>query len=177
MIFFADAPTGLAKFVFDHFSVFMAIAFGWNFAIALVSILYRKKKGKPFFATIPEGARFVKKRASGRSNRNLLAKLGGADKCLLVVVTNDALIVCPHFPFTLSFLPEMFGLEGTIPKSAIRQVTAHSGLFGSSIGVEFEDPASGRGIEKLELRLRSPEDFQRALAEGTPGSPVLSATR
>lgn len=147
----------------QHFWGFFALCFGWVAAVALVSVLYRRSKGKAIFADVPDKTLFIEKWTSGRSLRSLVTKLGGAHNCLLVVVTQDALVVRPHFPFTLLFLPEVFGLDCMIPRSAIRRVQMQCGLIRKSVAVEFE--ATPGQAESLELSLRAPEEFQRVLAK------------
>jgi hypothetical protein len=128
----------------------------------VLSVLYRKLSGKGLFAVVPDQSAFVERRTSGRSLRNLLTKIGGARGCLLVAVTKDILLVRPHFPFTLFFLPEVYGLDLAVPRRAISRVERRSGVFGRSVVIEFEN-ASGRS-EKIALSLRDADGFVAALS-------------
>ncbi len=84
---------------------FPFLAVGWIVFVIGVSIVFRRSRGKPLFPKVPVDAIYVEKSASGR----------WASNCLLVAVTQKALSVVPKFPFNLMFLPEVYGLERTIP--------------------------------------------------------------
>lgn len=91
-------------------------------ALATGSVVYRLQKTKPIMKTDFPETRFIETWCSGRSNRNILARLAGAKKFLWVVVTKDYLHVSPHFPFSLMFLPEAFGLDHQVPGKSIIDV-------------------------------------------------------
>lgn len=128
---------------------FAAIA--WIVFIVGISVVFRRSRGKPVFPKLPNGAVYVDKSASGR----------WASNCLLVAVTDEALSVVPKFPFNLMFLPEIYGLERTIPVSSIREVQQLRGFgFGNNVSIDY-------GEDKLRLKVRSPQAFVDALA-GAP---------
>src|SRR5262245_12022337 len=83
--------------------------------LIIESILYRRHHGKPVLFFGLHDATYQQRSASGRSNRSWLTKLGGAANCLVVAVARGRLIVRPWFPFTLMFLPEIYGLECDLP--------------------------------------------------------------
>ena len=139
------------------------IAILWIAAVIAVSIFYRRQNGKPVYPTRPLDALFYEGFASGRKMTNLFTRLGGANNCLMVAVTPSAFSVVPRFPFNLMFLPEIFGLELRIPRSAIRSVERKSNLFGQWIIVSFFIDRPGQ----IALRLRDPDAFTEAL--GQPG--------
>ena len=113
-----------------------------------MSVVFRWNKGKPVFPTLPDGAVFVDKSASGR----------WASNCLLVAVTDEALSVVPKFPFNLMFLPEIYGLERTIPVGSILKVQQLRGFgLGNNVSVDY-------GAATLRLRVRNPKAFVDALA-------------
>ena len=151
----------LQHFLEDNIFIFVPVAFAWLATVAIASVLFRRSRGKGVFTTVPEEALFVEKRASGRSLHSFVTKIGGARNCLLVAVTHNTLEIHPHFPFTLLFLPEVYGLDWSIPKSAISRVESVRGLFGKErIQVAFD---LAQRLEKIELELRSPDGFLAAL--------------
>jgi hypothetical protein len=129
----------------------------WVVACLVASVVHRRLRGKPLVSRVPAGSVHVERWTSGRSNRSLLARLGGANNCLLVAVTPDFLVVRPHFPFTLMFLPELFALELEIPRSAITRVEHQRGLLGSTVAVRFREADGRPGL--VEFRLRNAAEF------------------
>jgi hypothetical protein len=149
--------TELLQMVEQNFAFLFASGLAWVLLWFIGSALYRKWKGKSLLAERPSDAQFLEAWTSGHSNRSLLTKLGGARNCLLVAVTPTSLIVRPHFPFSLLFLPEIYDLEYVIARRDIRSVTPKSGLFGGSIEVTFS--VSSGDSRSIELRLRQPQGF------------------
>jgi len=141
----------------------VAAIVAWIFAIILASAIYRRAMGKSIRPTVPSNNRFAETSASGRSLRNLITRLGGARNCLIVAVTPTSLQVHPQFPFTLMFLPEIYGLDWDIPLSKVRAVRTEKGLFGDRELVEFVTD-DGR-TEQFELRLRKAPEFRTAMAK------------
>ena len=136
---------------------------GWVFAVVLASIVYRRATGKSIRPTVPSNSRFSETWTSGRSLQNLITRLGGARNCLIVAVTPTSLEVHPQFPFTLMFLPEIYGLDWDIPLTKVRAVRTERGLFGDRDIVEFVTD-EGR-TERLELRLRKAPEFRTAMVK------------
>lgn len=137
------------------------LGLAWVFALAGVSALVRVRRGKPVFAHVPKDAIFTEKWASGRSFRNLITRFGRANNALLVAVTPTKLIVRPHFPFTLLFLPEIYGLELEVTPSQLRGAEERQVLWRKSVVVEYALP--GRGDEQMELRLKDRAGFLDAI--------------
>lgn len=96
----------LLIFLSHHHGALAAISAGFAFSLLCASILYRLRK--PDGLTMkPRGEILFHERfGSGNSHRNLLTKLGGAQNCLLVTVTDRELLVRPWFPFNMFFMPE-----------------------------------------------------------------------
>lgn len=134
---------------------FMAFACAWIICGIAASAVYRRSKGKAILSVAPDNALFVEKWTSGRELGGIRS-LGGANNCLIVAVTIDTLSVTPCFPFTLLFLPEIWGLEHRIPTRDIRSVEERTGILRSTQVIAF---GFGR---KIELRLRDPEGFRQA---------------
>jgi hypothetical protein len=127
-----------------------AAAAGWVVFVYGVSIAVRRANGKPIFPRVPDGAIYAEKWASAR----------WASNCLIVAVTSEALSVVPRFPFNMGFLPEIYGLERTIPMSWIREVRRlrSFGLL-NNLAVVYDD-----GVQReLRLKVRNPEAFIAAL--------------
>jgi hypothetical protein len=139
-----------------------------------VSAIYRRGSGKPIIPRAPSDAVFHENWCSGRSLRNWLTRIGGARNCLMVYVHRNELIVTPKFPFTLMFLPEIYGLEVRVPLSAITSVVPTRVLFGRALRIAFVEG----GPPPLELRLREKDSFIRHLGKGVavngPGMPSAS---
>jgi hypothetical protein len=138
-------------------------ALGWIALWIGASILYRKLKGKPLFPRKADHAVFYESSVSGCSNRNFFTKLGGARNCLTVAVTDSALIVQPIFPFNLMFLPEIYGLEYSIPRTQIHAVSEKNAFLGKVVTLVFSMPDGNE--HSIDLRLREMDKFLKVLAE------------
>ncbi len=150
------------QFIQAHFWALYAAAITWVLAVALASVVYRKAKVKPLRVVEPAHPLFMERWTSGRSLRNLIGRLGGARNCLFVAVTQHDFIVRPHFPFSLLFLPEIYGLEVAVPRSSVRGVELRSGVLGDRVLLTLE--GSPGASYQFELRLRAPKDFVLALS-------------
>jgi hypothetical protein len=153
----------LRAYMDQYFPVVVASLLAWIVLVAIASAIYRRIKGKAIITNVPANSIFVEQWTSGRSLRSVVTRIFGARNCLLVAVTDKALIVHPHFPFSLMFFPEVYGLDWTIPRAAIRRVEIRSGMRRERTIVEFK---SSRGeVDRVELKLRDPESFRAALAK------------
>lgn len=141
--------------------VFIAFAWIWVVAWLVVSFMIRRAKGKMFFAPTSEAFLFSEKWASGRSLDTWWSKLGGARNCLFVAVGRDKLLIQPHFPFTLGFLPEIYGLEQQIPLDRILRLSKKRSYFQNVLALEYSDEL--RSPREFELKLRNPDGFLRAV--------------
>jgi len=122
------------------------------------SVLFRRNSSKPIIPRAPADASFIETGCSGRSLANVITRIGGARNCLLVYVRDGELVVTPTFPFTLMFLPEIYGLEVRAP---IKEIEAHikDGLFGPTVQIDFH-----MGFRpSFELRLRDRNGLLLAL--------------
>jgi hypothetical protein len=130
---------------------FPFVAVAWIVFVISISVVFRRSKGKPVFPAVPDDAVYVDKRASGR----------WASNCLLVTITEKALSVVPKFPFNLMFLPEIYGLERTIPIRSIREVRRLRGSgLGNNVAVDY-------GESELRLKVRNPQAFVDVLARSS----------
>ena len=143
----------------DYFWVLFLFAVAWVVLMAFLSARRRLEHGLPVRPVVPRDAHFSETWTSGRSKRSVLSRLGGANSCLMVVVTDKALEVHPHFPFSL-FGADEFGLDQTIPRDRIIRTSEAGELLGRTVEVEFEDRGNRQTVE---LRLREPKRFLEAL--------------
>lgn len=140
---------------------------GFYAVVIAASIAYRQATLKPLSAVRPSAPLFMETWVSGRSLTHLLAR-NGISLGLLVAVTRRELIVQPHFPFTLAFLPEYFDLDHVVQRSQMRSVNeVIVGLFGTSLAVEvkFETP---RGDRTLQLYVHDRMRLIRAIHDMEP---------
>jgi hypothetical protein len=108
--------------------------------------------------------RFSEAWCSGWSDRNALARLFVAKNFLWVIVTKDDLQVSPHFPFSLMFLPEVFGLDHRIPGKSIMDVRETSSAWlGGSVLIRYRHATGDQ--ERLELKVNDIPALTRALAK------------
>lgn len=151
--------------------------FLWIAGWVLISIVYRLKVGKPIFPRASKTAVFSEAWVSGRSLASILTRLGGAQNCLLVYVADGMLTVVPVFPFNLMFLPEIFGLELTVPTTRVG-VEQVDGLFGKRLRISVDSSTR----EEFELSVRDPHGLQEAvsaksLARAAIGAATVSAPK
>lgn len=153
---FADAPR--------WFPAMWIVGAAWAVVFVGASIVIRARRGKPLFRPQLAGVRFAEGWRSGRSHRNLLTRIGGARNCLWVAVTADELRVGPHFPFSLGFLPEVYGLEQCVRGGDLIAVDARGPSawgFDGPVLVRFRRPDGGE--ETFEMSVRDAAGFRRAL--------------
>ncbi len=143
------------------FDIETIAVFSWPFAVGLASILYRRSRGKPIFYRKPASYKFRQANASGRSHRSWFTRIGGANGCLVVQVTDNKLDIHPFFPFNLFFLPEIYGLEYEISLINILSARLVKKMFTRSIEVEFR--TNDGDNETITLQLKHPEDFLAAI--------------
>ena len=137
--------------MFDGFGLQLGLSILWIFSIAIASIIYRRKNGKPIFPAIPENAIYVEKRAGAP----------WAQRCLLVVVTPEILAVTPTFPFTLFFLPEVYRMEKAEWLSSIVGVDVRSSMWPLNTTVRLKNG------KKFRLRLKRPKDFAAVIHQAS----------
>jgi hypothetical protein len=140
------------------------------------SIVYRITRGKHLFRPRIPGALFEQRWCSGRSLRSIVTRLGGASGCLWVTVTRDELRVGPHFPFSLGFLPEIYGLDYRFPVRDVEVVEESRGVLGRRrVRVTAR---LGGDEEVFILQLHDTDGFLRAIhtARGDGGNAGHPAT-
>jgi hypothetical protein len=156
----------------------LAIAMIGLIGITTSSVFYRLQKRKPIMKSDFPAPHFTEIWCSGRSDRNALARLPIAKNILWMIVTKEELHVSPHFPFSLMFLPEAFGLDHRVPGGTIMNVReTDSALLGRSVVVKYRHATGDE--EYLELWVNDLPGLMRALAEirERGGSPLSSDLR
>lgn len=133
---------------------------GWIAA----SIWFRRTNGKAIIPQKPSNAIFCEDWCSGRSLRNGLTRIGGARNCLLIYVSGGELVVTPRFPFTLMFLPEIYGLDLRVSTAAIASVEPTQHFWGRGLRVSFHSP----DLSPIVLRIHDERRFIESL-----GRPAL----
>jgi len=129
---------------------------GWLAA----SLFYRKLRGKPiFYARLPN-TRFRQTNASGNSHRHWFTRIGGANGCLVVQVTETELDIHPFPPFNWLFLPEIYGLEYRVPLTNVRSAELRKRFFRSCVDVVLQ---TDDGETKVSLYLAHPDEFLAAI--------------
>jgi hypothetical protein len=132
--------------------------------VAAASVLYRLQKAKPIMMIDGRVFRFSETWCSGRSNRNALARLAIAKNFVWIAVTNSELHVSPHFPFSLMFLPEAFGLDHRVRGRQIMDVQqVSSRLLGDGVLVKYRHATGDE--ENLELWVTNILALKKALSE------------
>jgi len=147
----------MEQFIRDHFTIITIIGVA-NLALVLVpSIVYRLTRSKKI-PTIPkQDVLYFERWVSGVSHKNLLTKLGGANHCLSITLSQTALVIKPMAPFNLMFFAEIYDLEHAITRTSVQTIKPNgdAGLI-----VEFESD----GVPKrIDLTLRKRDEFFRAL--------------
>src|SRR5262249_52655928 len=142
--------------------------FGMAIVLLLIlgvsSVLYRLSKEKPLLKPDFLDSRFSTSWRSGRSDRNILARLIEAKSLLWVIVTRDHLNVSPRFRFTLMFLHEAFAWDHGIPGKTILDVRETP--WGSDQGAVLIHYRHATGEEeRLELQVSDILALMKALAD------------
>jgi hypothetical protein len=139
----------------------------WISTILAVSIIVRRRQGKPILPRTPKGAVFSERMASGWSDG--WRALGGARNCLMVWIDRDALTIVPFFPFNLMFFGTIWGLEQTIPRRDVIRVERHAGILHETIVVTYRQDL---GTRRFTLVLRKSEVFVRLLNRSLAAIPA-----
>ena len=142
-------------FASDHASA--GLWLGALFLWVALSIIYRRMSGKPLVASARPGSVFAERWMSARIGTGLLARLGTARNCMHVQVTGSDLHLHPHFPFTVGFMPEIYGLDLVIPLEHISSATIAGGNYAQIVEVVYRN--AGGDLNTIQLLLRNAESF------------------
>ena len=136
-------------------------------------ILALKAQGRAIRPKLPNVALFAESGASGSSQRNLVTRLGGASRVLLVWVTSREFVVESIFPFNVWMYENPYDLEHRVPIASITLV--EEGPKGA-VFVSFDD--ADQQPHKLRLFVKHPGALVAALKSlGTPSNNSLERTR
>lgn len=130
----------------------------WIASLITISIVLRRRRGKPIFPRASKAALFSESNASGASDG--LRAFGGARNCLLVTVERDVLTIVPFFPFNLMFIADIWGLDQTIPRRDVIRLEREGGVFRDKLSVRYRRKSDERSFT---LYLRDPAAFERAM--------------
>jgi hypothetical protein len=155
------------------------------FGLVVGSILFRRLRGNPILRSGPKPYRYREGWISGYSHRSILTSFGGARNCLTVTLTDSLLTVHPNFPFSLSFLPEVYDLDHRIPLDKLRSVEKKQKVFSQAVDVTYE---TARGtLRTVSIFLRDKDSFiyslqmaaraQLPCSEGPPPIPPSHTKR
>ncbi|HJS07234.1 MAG TPA: hypothetical protein VJ809_06220 [Pirellulales bacterium] len=145
----------LQQVIRDNFLLLWAAAVAWCIG-GMAFLLWRRSRRGPHFPDRDEvNVLFKEKWTSGRSCKSLFTRLGGANNCLRVVVTDNELWIAPHFPF--SAFAGQFDLDHRISRDVIKNIEQN----GRKVTVEFA--VEECQTRKVELRLRNPDAFVTAI--------------
>jgi hypothetical protein len=152
-----------------------AFLFSWLWLAGVIgaSVLYRVSRGKPVLFFGMSGTSFQERTASGWSNRSFLTKLGGARSCLVVAVVGDRVVIRPWFPFTLMFLPEIYGLEYEFPVHDVVNARQRDSMFRKVVDLDFRNALGQQ--EAVSVLLRHPDQFLATLGQRASSAPVTGA--
>jgi hypothetical protein len=112
--------------------------------------------------------RFHEGTASGSSNKNFFTRLGGANHCLRVTVTDEEIWVRSYF--LLDLIVDV-DLRHRIPRESVTSAQLAESRFGRRVLLDFRLPDGGS--RRLSLHLRDPGRFLIAL-EGPPPLPLTN---
>lgn len=128
---------------------------GWIAA----SVWFRRANGKVIVPQKPTDAVFCEDWRSGRSLRKGLTRIGGARNCLLIYVSNGQLVVTPRFPFTLMFLPELYGLDLRVPTALVASIEPVQRVWDRALRISFHSS----DLAPIELNLHDESRFIESL--------------
>jgi hypothetical protein len=162
-------PQWMQQFVRDNFLLLWTAGVVWSVG-AMAFMLWRRSRRGPHFPSRNEvNVLFEEKWTSGRSCKSLFTRIGGANNCLRVVVTDDELWIAPHFPF--SAFAGQCDLDHRINRATIKRIER----IGRKVTLEFAGEESQ--TRKVELKLRNPDGFLAAIESAMPISSTADRAR
>jgi hypothetical protein len=143
------------RFILDNFWLCWAITFLW-ISVAIAFKLWRRSHRGPHFPPLDTvNVIFSERFASGSSHKSLFRRLGGAQNCLSITLTDSELWVTTFFPFTA--FAASFDLEHQIPLERLSDVQRN----GRNVTIDF---ATSDGVSRrIVLELRRADRFIKAI--------------
>lgn len=139
---------------------FYILAFNllWVFGFLAIGVFRRVQTGSPIFPRRPDHADFYQAMASGRNLRNFISRLGGAHRCLIVMVADRRLRTDLVFPFNLVMFLDIYSLRIDIRLDEITRIERGSRfLIGKTVTVRWSDD------QAYEFRVHQPDALIQAL--------------
>jgi len=148
-------PQQFQQLLIDIFPFLLVGAVVWVIGCMAFTLWRRKIHGLHFPDRNDVNILFEERWTSGNSHKSLFTRMGIANNCLRVVVTDDELWVVPHFPF--SAFAGLFDWDHRAHRDAITNVKQN----GKKVLVTLE---LADGEERMmELRLRNADRFCQVL--------------
>jgi hypothetical protein len=131
-------------------------------SLVLLSMGYRLSRGKPILTPAFQNTHFLESWRTGRASHSYVNMTPWLRKCFWIAVTRDELIVSPHFPFNLLFVPEILHLDYRVPGKRITTIEELPNRAGGVVQVHFLH-ATGQP-DSFEIQIGNLENFRQALA-------------
>jgi len=140
------------------FPCILAFNILWVFGFLAFGVLRRIQAGDPIFPRRPARAEFYQSTASGRNLRNFISRIGGARRCLIVMVADRRLRTDLTFPFNLFVFLDLYGLRIDVRLEEITRIErGRRLLIGETVTVRWSDD------QAYEFRVRQPDALIQAL--------------
>jgi hypothetical protein len=142
-------------FIQNNFFIFLALALIWTIAW-MAYFLWRRSRTGPQFPSLDQVTVLFRERfASGASHLTWITRLGGAQNCLSVTLTDSELWITTFFPFTA--FAGFYDLEHRIPTIQLRSVQQN----GKAVTIDFD--ARDGDTWRVVLYLRRASEFMAVI--------------
>lgn len=143
------------RFIRDNFFLFFALAFVWS-AGCMAFMLWRRSRRGPHFPSLDTvNVLFRERFASASSHKSLITRIGGAQNCLSITLTDAELWVTTFFPFTA--FAGFYDLDHRIPLECLNDFQRN----GTKVTIDFVTPDGE--ARRIVLRLRRADHFVDAI--------------
>lgn len=143
------------------FPYLFALAWLWIVGLLAFGAFRRVRSGQPLFPRRPAGAAFFESGASGSNLRNVITRLGGASRCLVVTVLDGRLTTDTTFPFNIFPIGRLYGTHIDIRLAAIERIERGRRLMvGDTVCVYWS------GDKGYEFQVRDADALIQALDPG-----------
>ena len=143
------------RFIENNFAIIFLFALTWTVAW-MVYLLWRRSQTGPKFPPLADVTVLFRERfASGASHLSWITRIGGAQNCLSVTLTDSELQVTTFFPFTA--FAGSYDLEHRVSLQSLTNATQN----GKSVTIDFDMPDGDR--RRIVLHRRRASDFMTAL--------------
>lgn len=140
------------------FPYLFALNFLWIVGLFAFGAFRRIQSGQPLIPRKPAAAAFYESGASGRNLRNIISRLGGASRCLVVTVLDGRLSTDTTLPFNIFPIGRLYGIHIDIRLAEITRIERRRTLMmGDTVRVQWSCD------EGFEFRVRDPDALIRAL--------------